>query len=1014
MPGTQVRLQACRRQPCVLFTLLSLCLLYSALLESALADEPGTDPNASIWRVALPELGAPFVVRDPEVSGLYAQWWLRLGALAGKTVQFHLCEPSQCFETLANDQVDFVGPSYWPAGIRQPYTRPVACTQVLGLARALPTHRDARAITGKRVVLTANEDSSATLRWQPGELQRMTTAKAGAALEAGTVDVVVHHSTNGPRVKTASTAFPLWSHWLFVFGPEASAIDPLIDELSSSTRPLERAWLPLDTDSRFLKARERLNGSPTQFELLADSPTIRLGASPWEPLTIATSSGYDGLALRLVTYHYQRAGLTPIFEGTNNWLQVAAAAKRGDYDGLGYVVAPPAPGRAGNLRFSNTFMDLPLVALIRTDAPDWQSVEDLAGLRVALHSRYAETRDHSDILRIAGDDSRQALSLLQRGSIDAWIEYLPIAEHYVEQAGAGDVKVAFRIGGPMELRTALGPEHAPLIPLIDQSIERQSTAAIDRIVTQWSKQQTTSAMDDAQRWLPVVVGAATFGVALLLALLVSDRQKATAQANRLHRRLLASGVGSTSLKVPWTNVQLNGRTAHMLGLPDQLTTQPLAEHCSSFDDGVALSQAFRRLLEQASDEETLELRSVNQPERLFAYTLTREANASRLSGTIRDITARQAQEAREALLQREVLELQKLDAVGQLAAGIAHDFNNILSVSLGHSDLALNKLPHHHPAYGDLERVVSANLQARDLVSQIVDFSRRHQEEFQVLSLSKVVQETLDLLRAGTPATVTVHADVPATPVWIYGEKSKMSQVIMNLYTNALDALQGQGRVTVTLTEPTAGDGTVTLTVEDDGPGIDPAQRSKVFEPFYTTKTVGTRSGLGLSIAHGIVRAHAGAIDIDDTISGARFVVTLPAAAKDNVAVLPRVDTHRVSVEGLTVWLIDDEPGVRKVLAAQLRQECTQVREFAHPTSLLEALASSTRIDAIITDLSMPEMDGVQLCGAIKAIRPNLPVILVTGYSDHVVGASREAFSTILRKPIRTQALLDALQNAEH
>jgi signal transduction histidine kinase len=248
-------------------------------------------------------------------------------------------------------------------------------------------------------------------------------------------------------------------------------------------------------------------------------------------------------------------------------------------------------------------------------------------------------------------------------------------------------------------------------------------------------------------------------------------------------------------------------------------------------------------------------------------------------GTLQDITERHRLEMERRQLEEQLHHSQKLEALGTLAGGIAHDLNNTLLPILMLTDLVRSGLPPESPASAQLQTVLDSGRRARDLVGQILAFSRKGKAVKQLVDLGEIVCASLKMLRAGTPAAIAIEQQIEK-PTPVIGDASQLDQVLVNLVNNAAHAIGAEcGRITVRLAS--ASDGThVLLTVEDTGSGMDEMTRQRIFEPFFTTKGVGEGTGLGLAVVHGIVMAHGGAIDVTSAPGqGARFVITLPCAA---------------------------------------------------------------------------------------------------------------------------------------
>ena len=361
---------------------------------------------------------------------------------------------------------------------------------------------------------------------------------------------------------------------------------------------------------------------------------------------------------------------------------------------------------------------------------------------------------------------------------------------------------------------------------------------------------------------------------------------------------------------------------------------------------------------------------------------------------VQDVSVRKAAEARARKLQSQLLQSQKLEAIGTLAGGIAHDFNNILAAVIGYTDMAKEVTPEGTPLAKDLDQVLKAGHRAKDLVKQILVFSRQNETEPIVLLPSTIVKEVIKLLRPSLPSTIAIEHQInpQAGPVRI--DPTQLHQILMNLCTNAFHAMEETGGVlTVKLNAVRleAGDlpaavsaepgDYAEITVADTGAGIAEDIRTRIFDPFFTTKELGKGTGMGLSIVHGIVAEYNGFIVLDSAPGqGSTFRVYLPTAARD--AADDVSDLEPVPCGSEHILFVDDEEVLAEMVQSMLERLGYRV---TIRTSALEALTTFQNhpdlFDLVITDQTMPGMTGLDLARRILALRPLLPIILCTGYS---------------------------------
>ena len=368
---------------------------------------------------------------------------------------------------------------------------------------------------------------------------------------------------------------------------------------------------------------------------------------------------------------------------------------------------------------------------------------------------------------------------------------------------------------------------------------------------------------------------------------------------------------------------------------------------------------------------------------------------------VRDLTSEKQLEQEKSLLQTQLLQSQKMEAIGTLAGGIAHDFNNMLFAILGYCDMALAEINKDSDAAEMLREIITAAQRAGDLTRQILTFARRGERELQPVDLAELSREVLRLIISTLPKNIEVQADLPDQPAVVFADPSEMHQVLINLCTNAGHAMgQSGGLLSLTLAEVTlpndhpaavpglAGGAYIKLTVADTGEGIPPEIQPRIFEPFFTTKERGEGTGMGLSVVHGIITELAGTVTMDSTPGrGSTFTVYIP---KSDGRPVPRQPVELPVAGGCgRIMVVDDEESLAKMLGRLLRGLGYSATIFSDSA---EALAEFKRrpddFDLLLSDLAMPGLTGDQLAREAMRLRPELPVVICTGFLDPVVEAS--------------------------
>lgn len=377
-------------------------------------------------------------------------------------------------------------------------------------------------------------------------------------------------------------------------------------------------------------------------------------------------------------------------------------------------------------------------------------------------------------------------------------------------------------------------------------------------------------------------------------------------------------------------------------------------------------------------------------------------------------------------LEAQLLQAQKMEAIGTLAGGIAHDFNNILTSVLGYTQLAQGDVPKGSQADRDLQEVVRAGRRARDLVSQILTFSRQTQHELKPLDPVPIIKEVMKLLRASIPATIEIRQRIEKTDAHVLADPTQIHQILINLCTNAAHAMTERGGVLeLTLTKvaldsvfasrhPEVAPGEyLLLGVTDTGHGIAPSIMDRIFDPFFTTKKRGEGTGMGLAVVHGIVRSCGGAITVYSEVGkGTTFKVFLPCCTGD--ADCERAVEMVVAKGNERILFVDDEPSIVTMAKRMLERLGYSVMST---TSSVEALDlfrdGSGEFDLVITDLTMPKMTGEQLAAELTRIREDIPIIICTGYSSTLTEGRepRHGIRAVVTKPLITHEIARTIRD---
>jgi len=374
-----------------------------------------------------------------------------------------------------------------------------------------------------------------------------------------------------------------------------------------------------------------------------------------------------------------------------------------------------------------------------------------------------------------------------------------------------------------------------------------------------------------------------------------------------------------------------------------------------------------------------------------------------------------ALEVERKTLEKHLRHAQKMESIGTLTGGIAHDFNNILGIILGYAELVLLEAPNNDTLNKNVQQLIQAVDRAKKLVKQILTFSREGDDTPKPLDVNPIVKEVLEMLRSTLPTTINIQHYIQKEALTLLGNPTEVHQILMNLCTNAAQAMQGKAgilRVELKEIESPSGLSYLGLTVSDTGDGIPPDILERVFDPYFTTKKPGEGTGLGLAVVHGIVKRYGGAIKID-TKPGKGTTVTVKIPLID-VELKPReVLLHDIPTGNETILLVDDEEALLGTFQKILEQMNYTVITVDNSPGALEIFRKTpSRFHLVICDMTMPQMTGIQLAGELLSLRPDIPIILCTGFSEFVDAKKAKAvgIKEFLMKPFSKRTLATTIR----
>jgi len=446
------------------------------------------------------------------------------------------------------------------------------------------------------------------------------------------------------------------------------------------------------------------------------------------------------------------------------------------------------------------------------------------------------------------------------------------------------------------------------------------------------------------------------------------------------------------------------------------------QHRATICDGCLLVQSFadgavhRRETTAPGEHGLIHLEVTSSP--------MKDADGNIIAGieSVRDITAQKK-------LEEQLRQAQKMEAIGTLAGGIAHDFNNILTPILGYSELALTKITPDNPLISDLHQITRAGLRAKDLIQQILAFSRQAPQERKPLRPHLVIKEALKLLRASLPATIEIREEIATDCGTLLADPTQLHQIIMNLCTNAYHAMRESGGILrVRLSQTSFGEGDhkignseltpgkyIQLEISDTGYGMERNTLERIFEPYFTTKDKGEGTGLGLSMVHGIVKSYQGQITVDsEPGKGTCFHVYLPLIA-EAPSLSKSALTSPLPTGSERLLVVDDEEAITTMLKALLTYLGYQTIVINNSLEALALLTNTPLVfDLLITDMTMPHLTGLELTAKVLAIRPDIPIILCTGFSELINKEQALALGiqSYLTKPVSIHELAITVREA--
>ncbi len=794
---------------------------------------------------------------------------------------------------------------------------------------------------------------------------------------------------------------------------------------------------------------------------LAAHPRIRLRANEsYAPADFFDAEDrHSGIAADYIALIQQRLGIE--FELlTPREMQRIRASGVEDPFALGDVLtlAASTVDREQNWFFSEPYLEFPALIILRDDREVAPSLGDLKGMRVGVVDRYAVhahlRENHSELVLEPVVDTETGLQKLSFGELDAFVSDLPVAVHYLEREGISNLRITGETDYVYRMGYSVRNDWPELLGIMQKGLDLISPEERQTIYRRWIHIAPGAWYHSNTLWYTVLTILLFSGVLLSgfflwnRSLAARVRQSTGALRDQLTEQQRIEAALRTSEGRLRTVIE-DQLEFVVRWLPGGIRTFVNESYCQ-YSNKTAAELIGRSFLPDLPKEDAQEFEaeiSKLSPENpvtlmehkflrhdgVLAWTQWTDRAIFDHDGTVieyqsvgRDITRQKLAEEERRQLREQLRQTQKLEAIGTLAGGIAHDFNNILSGIIGYADLARCEIADDRPKLrAHIEQILEAGERASMLVQQINTFSKSKGLESEVVELGTLVEQAINLVRGTAPQSTEIRCHAQYGDYPVICDPTQMHQILLNLLTNAVQAIGEKGGVVnvhLTSSQHSAeelvappnlsSESFVQLRVSDSGDGIATEHLERIFEPFFTTKDVGQGVGMGLAVVHGIVTQHGGAVTVDSEVgTGSTFSVFLPLAEEPH-------QTGRVARDCCGrehILFVDDEQTIAS-LGRQALESCGYKVESK--TSSSEALdlfqADPSAWDLVITDQRMPKMTGTQLAAEIRRLRPELPIILCSGFSggdtSHV--AQQAGLQGFLAKPFSKKRLEEMVRGA--
>jgi len=773
-------------------------------------------------------------------------------------------------------------------------------------------------------------------------------------------------------------------------------------------------------------SESKLKLTPEEKVWIAKKHTVhvRIGNAP--PFMLTTGK-IEGMAIDYLVYIFNRNGIKfKYIQGSEvTWPQALNYIKQHEVVDM-VPTAKITDERKKNMLFTDEYLFAPWVIFTRTDADFLSSIDGLKGKTVSveegfvIHQKLQQYYPQIN-LKIASANTanitEKPIKDLSTGVVDAYIGNLIMTTYILQTKGYTNIKVAAPT--PFDDHNqamAIRNDWPELVSIVNKTLATMTSEEHAAIRNRWLtvKYEYGISKVDLLKW---IVGISFFSLIIFMFILVWNRKlktevierkqaEASLKEKELHLRLSmnAAKAGSWIWNIETDEVVWDDRMQEIFGFEPGAYdgTYESWKNAVHPDDVKEADRQTVDALEKGANYD-FQYRLNIESEKGRWRTVSAQAlvisnkngERIRMAGFCIDITEQKKEESEKAKLESQLQQAQKMEAIGTLAGGIAHDFNNILGAIIGYTEMARDDSPKGSSIAKDLDKVLEASDRATSLVKQILAFSRKGEAEYILLQPSRIVNKTITLLRPTLPATLEITQDIDTETGLIFADPTQMHQILMNLCANAFHAMEETGgRLDISLKEidhcredithePHIDTGTyIQLSVSDTGPGMTQEVKDKIFDPYFTTKGVGKGTGMGLSIIHGIVKSYGGFITCYSVLGeGTTFNVLLPVTSEE---MLPDKEAiKQIPVGKEKILFIDDEDILADMGKDMLERLGYYVTVRKSSLEALETFQNQPdQFDIVITDQTMPGITGADLARRMLQIRPDIPIILCTGYSS--------------------------------